>query len=75
MKHEDDNYDDNQGRRLGQVLPVRPAACLNSSLTPPRSSELISLDKCSLLVMRGLETQMSYLVWRENGRALCPGEL
>lgn len=72
MKHEDDDYDDNQGRRLGQVLPVRSAA---SSLTPPQSSELISLDKCSLLVTRGLETQMSYLVWREDGRPLCPGEL
>lgn len=54
---------------------MRSAACLNSSLTASSfHSELISLDKLSLLATGGPETQMSRLVSREDGRQLGPGE-
>lgn len=62
-------------RSLGQVLHIRSAACLNSSWPPSSlNSKLISLDKCSLLATGGWATQMSSLVWGENGRQLDPGE-
>lgn len=54
---------------------MRSAACLNSSLTASSfHSELISLDKLSLLATGGPETQTSHLVSREDGRQLGPGE-